>query len=150
MQIVAIERQHLPTCATLFAAVFCAAPWNESWTSESALVRLQRCLDTPGSFGLMAQNEAELVAFALGYIEPWEATAHFYLKEMCVDVACQRKGIGKQLIAALERELQAQNVARIFLHTARESIAQSFYEKCGFYVSPRMIQMSKRLPSDSD
>jgi aminoglycoside 6'-N-acetyltransferase I len=75
----------------------------------------------------------------------WKQGRHFYLKEMCIVPHRQRSGIGTAILEALCRGLAAMGVEAIYLLTLRDSPAAVFYEKSGFRVSPRMIQMGKRL-----
>ncbi len=145
MKIRPLEKVDLPTCAELFAQVFCAPPWSESWDTPTVMRRFDDCWRTPGFFGLLAKNEEQIVGFALGQVEQWVTNRHFLLREMCVALEMQRRGVGSQLMQALEDHLREAGVGRIVLHTARESDAQTFYDRCGFHTSARMVMMSKRL-----
>lgn len=140
-----VERTNLAECVALFVSVFNNASWNENWDIETVAERLEDCYRTPGFYGLIVRIENEVVGFAMGNTERWDKTKHFYLKEMCVASDHQRRGVGTELMNALERELKNQGVGRIYLHTARDSPAQGFYDKQGFYVSAKMIMMSKWL-----
>ena len=145
MKFTRIERDDLAECERVFLRVFNNAPWNESWQAESVARRLDDIYQTPGFYGLLCQIEGETVGFALGTIEQWDANKHFYLKEMCVVSAQQRRGVGAALLNALEENLINEGVERLYLHTARDTPAQAFYQKQGFFVSARIIMMSKRL-----
>lgn len=136
---------HLPSCATLFQAVFAGEPWNEAWPLPVVTKRLTELYTTPGFYGLVAIDEASLLGFVLGYLETWHQGQVYYLKEMCVDAATQRHGIGTALMQALVEHLSTHAVQRIYLLTVQEGIAETFYRKQGFYVSRKMIMMSKRL-----
>lgn len=138
----------LNECAALFASVFNGPPWNEDWDVEAARQRLEDCYRTPGYHGLLAKNGDEVVGFALGFIESWDKSKNFHLKEICVASALQRSGVGTALLGALEESLEKQNVKRLYLHTARDTSAHAFYEKQGFYASSKMITMVKRLESN--
>ncbi len=145
MKIESIEQTHLPHCADLFAAVFNEAPWHEQWDRGIVLMRLTDIYNTPGAYGVVALDVAEIIGFALGYVEQWNQQKHFYLKEMCVYAPQQRSGIGTAMMDVLERQLAQRGVRKIYLLTARESGAEAFYRTCGFYVSPKMIMMGKHL-----
>ncbi len=41
--------------------------------------------------------------------------------------------------------MKREAVGKVYLLTARDGPAQAFYAKCGFYVSPRMVLMGRRL-----
>ncbi|RYG57548.1 GNAT family N-acetyltransferase, partial [bacterium] len=90
-----------------------------------------------------AVDGEELVGFVLGNAEQWDRARHFNLREMCVAIDRQRSGLGTNLMNALQSGLIEQGIDRIYLLTARDTSAQSFYEKCGFYVSPKMVMMVK-------
>ncbi len=143
-----LEEADLPGCAALFVKVFSAPPWNENWDASTALRRFDDCWRTPGFFGLLTKSEDGIVAFALGQVEQWDTSRHFLLREICVALEMQRRGVGRQLMQALEDHLREAGVARIVLHTAREGDAQAFYDRCGFHTSARMVMMSKRLTPD--
>lgn len=145
MNIEAIERDHLLQCADLFVAVFKEAPWNEQWDPGIALMRLTEIYHTPGAYGVLASDLTGMIGFALGYVEQWNQQKHFYLKEMCVQAQRQRSGVGTAMIDVLERQLAQRGVSRIYLLTARESGAEAFYRRCGFYVSPKMVMLGKHL-----
>lgn len=112
----------------------------------ATLTRLEEIYRTPGFYGLVAEAEGQgVVGFAMGYAEQWQEQKHFYLKEMCVATQGQRRGIGTAIMQGLEQGLAAMDVEKIYLLTARGSSAEAFYQKCGFYISPKMIMMAKYL-----
>ncbi len=145
MKIQPLEEADLPECAALFVQVFGAPPWNERWSAKAVARRFDDCWRTPGFFGLLATSEEGIAGFALGQLEQWDTRRHFHLREMCVALEMQRRGVGSQLMQALEDHLREAGVGRIVLHTARESDAQAFYDRCGFHTSAKMVMMSKRL-----
>lgn len=145
-----IEREDLVACLDLFVMVFNAAPWNETWEVETVRQRLEDYYHTPGSYGLLVENQEKPIGFALGCIERWDKAPYFYLKEMCVAPEHQRSGVGTSLMNALQTDLKNQGIGKLYLHTARDTLAQSFYEKQGFSASDRMIMMSKWLDLKDD
>jgi ribosomal protein S18 acetylase RimI-like enzyme len=145
MKLTSIKPEDLTQCADLFVTVFNNEPWNEHWQPSAVLARLTDIFHTPGFHGIAAFNETVIVGFALGYIEQWDQQRVFYLKEMCVKTDLQRQGIGAKLIEYLERDLKQRSISKIYLLTARDSLAEAFYRKAGFYVSAKMIMMAKYL-----
>ncbi|MEZ4728221.1 MAG: GNAT family N-acetyltransferase [Caldilineaceae bacterium] len=145
MEIQSVTAEHLLACAELFHAVFAAAPWHEIWELATVTKRLEEIYTTPGFYGLAAYRESVLMGFALGYVETWHQGPVYYLKEMCVQTASQRTGVGTALLHALESALLTRQIARIYLLTARGELAEAFYRNQGFYVSDKMIMMGKRL-----
>ncbi|MDJ0703878.1 MAG: GNAT family N-acetyltransferase [Leptolyngbyaceae cyanobacterium MO_188.B28] len=143
MKLQPIEYQHLNECANLFISVFSNSPWNETWTQEAALERLEDCYNTPGSYGIVAIVEDTVCGFAIGHAERWYQDKHFFLREMCVQSTKQRNGIGSKIIDLLQRSLVSERVSVIYLLTMRDSPAEAFYEKCGFLKNSKMIVMLK-------
>jgi aminoglycoside 6'-N-acetyltransferase I len=134
----------LLSCARLFTEVFNAAPWDENWTGESSLQRLSDCAATPNFLGMVTEDDAGIAALSFGYWQRYQEEKHYYLLEFCVANDRQGEGIGARMIEALHARLQKVGVNRIYTLTARETPAQDFYEKAGFYVSPKMILMARR------
>ena len=148
MNFTRVNHDNLAQCERVFVQVFNNPPWSENWEAEAVERRLHDIYQTPGFYGLLCAVDGEAVGFAIGIIEQWDKSKHFYLKEMCVASAQQRRGIGAALLNALQENLVIEGVTKIYLHTARATPAQSFYEKQGFYVSDKMIMMAKWLNAE--
>lgn len=88
----------LAACVEVFLEVFNGPPWNENWAPEAARRRLEDCFRTPGFQGWVTETDGVLSALALGYREPYNRECHFFLKEMCVRPAWQRRGVGRGLM----------------------------------------------------
>lgn len=132
-----LTRDSLPACASLYVETFNAPPWNESWRTEDATLRLGDFLGTPRAHGVrLSDSDDRLVGFALGHLERSGAEDHFLLKEMCVRTSEQRRGHGTELLEALADRLGG--VRNWYLLTARNSDASAFYEKNGFRPAGRM------------
>jgi N-acetylglutamate synthase-like GNAT family acetyltransferase len=147
MELLPLDQNYLGQCAELFITVFNDEPWRENWSSIAVLTRLQEIYNTPGFYGVVAAQDGKLLGFAMGYIEQWDKEKVFYLKEMCVKTQLQGRGIGTTILETLEDELSQMGVNKVYLLTARNSSAEAFYNKRGFYVSQKMIMMGKYLKS---
>ncbi len=145
MEIRPIKHQHVALCVEVFLTVFNSPPWDEAWPAPAALKRLEDLFKTPEFFGLLAADGTEVVGFAMGHSEHWDRGFHFYLKEMCVVPHRQQSGIGSMLMQALCGDLEARQVEKIYLLTARGGPAERFYTKQGFYVSQKLVMMGKYL-----
>jgi ribosomal protein S18 acetylase RimI-like enzyme len=137
------EEADLEPCVGLFCSTFAQPPWNEAWKPEVVRARLDQIVHTPHFFGAVIGENA-LQGFALGFSEPWHEGTHYYLKEMCIAHAHQRKGLGTKLMDFLSAELRERDTRRIYLLTAKGDLSESFYAKAGFYTSPKMILMARR------
>ena len=138
------SEEHLDAAAALYVGVFNAPPWDDAWTAETSRRRLAEALAAPGALGLVLHAD-RLLGFALGAVEPWFDGEHFYLKELCVRSDRQRAGLGTRLMRHLERELRERDIDRIYLLTAADGPAARFYETLGYYRSPRVALMARRL-----
>lgn len=139
----------IDSCVDLFVSTFSQPPWNEEWDRHTVYLRLDQIIRTPQSLGVVIDGPG-IRGFALGFSEPWHEGTHFYLKEMCIRHDHQRQGLGTQLMDFLTEELRERNTKRIYLLTAKGHISESFYSKIGFYTSPKMILMARRIDSNPD
>jgi len=140
-----MRRNHLASCARLYAAVFNNDPWDGRWTTRTARKHIQDTFGNPNFRGIVGLGDHELVGFAYGSISQWENECRFYLHEMCVLGRKQGAGVGTRLLTRLIRRLKAEKISQISLGTERDKPAKDFYLKLGFEVDPSIIIMSKGL-----
>jgi aminoglycoside 6'-N-acetyltransferase I len=145
LDIVEMDPDRLTPFAELYVDVFNSPPWSEEWTVPIALARLGEIAGTPGFLGLAVLDEESVVGFVAGYGETFLDGTDFYIKEMCVKTDRQRQGIGTALLDCLRARLTDDGVRKMYLLTARESSAEAFYAKSGFYTSEKMIMMGQWL-----
>jgi len=120
-----IEKEDLESCANIYSEVFSAEPWSEPWNKKIALERLLHFYESKGFVGVIAESEKK-IDFVLGNIEPFYYGSIFYLREMCVIVSMQSKGLGGKLLLALESDLKKRSVKSIYLATERNISASHF------------------------
>ena len=90
------------------------------------------------------------VAFAAGYIEQWHTASNYCLKEMCVDPALHRRGIGTALMDRLVARVARMGVRSVRLGTRRGSAAEAFYRKMGFVAADWLVHMKREItPADA-
>lgn len=104
MQITEFETADLEPCANLLAAVFNSAPWDESWQVSDARVRIGDIFGSPKFIGLVIR-EAALLGFVVGNVIRIEGNNIFELKEMCVRLKEQQRGVGSKLMDELKKRL---------------------------------------------
>jgi len=138
-----IEKEDLESCANIYSEVFSAEPWSESWNKQMALERLH-FYDSKGFVGVIAESDKK-IGFVLGNIEPFYYGSIFYLREMCVVVSMQSKGLGSKLLLALESDLKKRSVKSIYLATERNISASHFYLKNSFSVSEETSFYEKKI-----
>ena len=81
------------------------------------------------SFGMLAEQDGEVIGGILGYIDPYADEDFFFVSELFVVPEWKRKGIGKVLIAEAEKHLQEKGVAFLQLICIPQNV--EFYEKAG-------------------
>lgn len=91
------------------------------------------------------EDSPEIHGFAFGNIQYYGIEKHYYLWELCIRTDRQREGVGSRIMTALKERMQAEGVARIYTLTARDTPAHDFYQKLGYYTSPKMVMMVQRL-----
>lgn len=141
-----LDATDLPEATRLYVRVFNAPPWNDQWTETTAGTRLRQTLQTPGALGLGIRDADRIIGVAIGYEEQWYSGVHFSLKELFVDPDRQGSGIGTRLMHRLVETLQSRGVERIYLLTAHDTPAASFYGKLGFRRSRYTTLMKLDLP----
>ena len=141
-----LKEPYLEECLDLYIQVFNSEPWNDGWEENDARERMTVIFSNPRflGIGLFDPNE-KLIGFTLGHTQRWLKNQHFYLQEMCINNEFQGTGSGSLLLKQLEDYCKSNGITRIELLTERNSMAESFYKKNGFYVSPRMAMMAKNF-----
>ena len=123
-----------PACAQELIAAFREAPWNEVWTTEQALERIDGIMSARVSRGIVCMDGERCVSMLAGRIMTYQEKKLFYIDEFSVHPAWQRQGIGSRMLAILREELQKEPhpVSHISLITERGFPSVAFYEKNGF------------------
>lgn len=128
-----MEESDLLGCANVYIQTFNSEPWNENWSPENALARLEAFFNTPNCVAEILEDENNLViGFLLGNYEFYSDHKSFYLREMCILPEFQRNGWGTLLLNSLNRSLLDEKVKSIYLITLRNSLSENFYRKNGF------------------
>ena len=141
-----ILEEDIEACANLFSKVFSSEPWNEPWEINSATERLMHFYHSKGFIGLLAESE-NITGFVLGNTEPFHFGSMFYLREMCTANDMQNKGVGGQILNALEIELSKNKIHSLYLTTDRRIPAANFYQKNGFKLNETMGFYARRVNS---
>lgn len=131
----------LDQCAALLVDAYNGEPWNDSWTQEKALEKLQCFFHSPKFRGWVAIREGVYVGCCVGNIEPYYTGDYFYLKEMFVPGKYQHAGIGSHLFQTIKNEMKEEKIEMMILFTSNESFPFTFWEKQGFNAMEEMKMM---------
>ncbi|MDF3073183.1 MAG: GCN5-related N-acetyltransferase [Alphaproteobacteria bacterium] len=115
----------LADAEALHRACFAAA-WDRPWSRQS----FAEMLAMPGTFGLMARDEANAV---LGLIVVRATADEAEILTIAVEAQQRRQGIGAALIAAAQSEARGRGVVRLHLEVAEDNFAaRRLYTGLGF------------------
>ncbi len=142
VEIVNMELSDVAEYAKLFVSVFNSEPWNDKWTEETAVLRLENMMKTNTFIGKALYSENELKGFIYGQKEYYFNGIHFQIQEFCVKSDEQKKGYGKALLQALRNELGTLGVVNVYLITSRGESTEGYYQRRGFVTSEHMILMT--------
>ena len=129
MEYLPIEQQHLPGLAEAMMAAYAKEPWNENWTLEKALIRIRAILSNYRSAGMAAVEDGKVIGGVLGYVDPYAEEDFFFVSELFVVPEKQKKGYGKGLLLALEKELQDADIHVMQLISIDDNLG--FYHASG-------------------
>lgn len=141
-EIRAMDLSRLSEYAELFVSVFNQKPWNDEWTQETALIRIENMMRTNTFIGKALYADNDLKGIIWGQKEQYYDGIHFQIQEFCVKTSEQNKGYGKALLGALKAELSEAGVTNTYLITSKGESTEGYYAKRGFVTSDYMVLMT--------
>ena len=146
MKFIELEKSQYPILSKHYAETYNSPPWNDKWTRESALEKLDEMMDCRGAFGLVCYDEDDnFSGVILGSSEIYFNCKQFFIKDFFVPVPLQGKGIGSRLMAEFEKRLADMGIDKVYLFTSKGEKTEGFYNKRGFNTWSGMVLMGKNL-----
>jgi GNAT superfamily N-acetyltransferase len=128
----------LDECVALYIRVFSEPPWEEVWDPADGRAPLEQIIKTPGSLGLVALEDGQIMGMLLGVEKRTSTGGAFIVDDVFVEGAKQRHRAGSELMSALKERLRAQGVGTLGLFTSWTAPASEFYRKQGFVEVPQL------------
>jgi aminoglycoside 6'-N-acetyltransferase I len=147
MRVRRFQSEDVRLAVPLFCSIFNGAPWNDEWEPELAASFIQDIMNTPGFLGFVAEEDLEqeqeqaIIGFVLGHRKRWWRGDIYFINEMGVAPAWQKKGVGSLLLECALQTAQSEGMSSISLLTERHYDAYAFYRKLGFKESKNLRLM---------
>lgn len=125
--------------------------WNPAFQADGTTLkqRLETLITEDGALLLVAEMDGQVVGYIHGQMVVYLLFAgrEMLISEVFVVEEARGKGVGKALIAAIEREAVKQRCFRISVLNGREreSYKRGFYPSLGYQERPQTANFTKRL-----
>ena len=129
MEIRIADHNDIAELAEVMGQAYSEEPWNEVWSSEKAVRRIESILYGFESLGLAATEDGKIIGAVLGFVDPYADHDMFFVSELFVTPKWKRKGVGRKLINALEQQLKLKGINTLELISINDNL--EFYKKCG-------------------
>ena len=141
MEIKQINQNDIAGLAEAMAAAYSEEPWNEKWSQEKAERRIRAVLGNFEAMGLAVYENGKIIGAALGYVDPYAEEDFFFVSELFVIPEKKKQGLGKLLLAELEKALKEKKVSVIQLISIDYN--EAFYKKCGLNRDACSVQFKR-------
>jgi ribosomal protein S18 acetylase RimI-like enzyme len=125
--------------------------WNPAFQADGTTLkqRLETLITEDGALLLVAEVDGQVVGYIHGQMVVYLLFAgrEMLISEVFVVKEARGQGVGKALIAAIEREAVKQRCFRISVLNSREreSYKRGFYPSLGYQERPQTANFTKRL-----
>ena len=139
-----VNNEDFRQLAKAMSLAYADEPWNEKWTEERAIRRVQAILGNYQAIGLAAIDNGTIIGGLLGYVDPYADEDFFFVSELFVVPERKKQGIGQSLLSELDMVLKEKKIDVVQLISIDYN--GIFYKKCGMDRDSVSVQY-KRLSS---
>ncbi len=129
---------------SLFIKAYSEAPYNESWSRDSAFKKLFEIYQRGKDFCFYIEDKGETIGLLFCQTQTWHDGVHVFVEDIVVDSNYRNKKIGAQLVKKLEQTAKKKGIVSIDLLAFTQSKAPNFWKTLG-YKPVGYIELGKRL-----
>ncbi len=121
--------EDIKICSELFYDVFTSSEWNFEWlTKDKAYNYFMDMFNTPNFQGFLLIDKDKAVGGCVGIGNPHFVNNQFEIKEIFINPALQKKGLGTLFLNKVENRLMDMDYQVITLYTQRKIPAFKLYK----------------------
>ena len=136
-----IEQEDFKACALSLMDTFKEKPWNENWTYEEAMMRIDECMASRMSRGFVIMDGEKAIGTCIGRVMTYTGFRELYIDEFSIHPAYQGQKLGSKLIDFVRAEMKKEEIETLCLTTIKGYPSVEFYQKKGFKLSETVVFM---------
>lgn len=102
------------------------------WNENTAAKRIHQVLSMEDSYGLLVENEYDVLGFVMGYFKQYDDIIGYTLDEIIISYKCQNKGLGSMLLRELEQRVKEKGASCVELQAVNDDMHERYYGKAGY------------------
>lgn len=138
-----MEERDIPKVIPLYMDYYNAR--GDEWTAEIVHHRVWQVLGSPDAYCLMAEEDGEVIGFAMGRFERFYDLNAYNLVEIIIAEPYQNRGLGTTLMRELERRVKAAGAALVQLMAVNDEAHDRFYERLGYRNTANLVLKGRFL-----